>query len=417
MTAAPAAAIGERPRLLLAVTHGMTANLLMRGQLADLAGAGFRVGVVASPGPDLDEIACREEVEVFPLAMRRQPAPVADLVALLRMAGVLRRFRPHLLSAGTPKAGLLASVAGRLAGVPRRLYTVRGLRLETASGAGRRLLAAGERTAAACAHRVLCVSDSLRRRYVELGLAPAAKTSVVGDGSSNGVDVERFHPAADGDPERAALRRELGLAVGTPVIGFVGRFTRDKGLGELATAFFDHVGRHFPDARLLLVGDFEEGDPVSEAVRDRLQRDPRVVLAGFVADTAPYYRLMDVLAFPSHREGFPNAPLEAAASALPVAAFAATGSVDAVDDGGTGRLVPVGDSAALAGALNDYLADPALARRHGAAGRRRAVERFSQRRVWDAWRTLYLHELSTAGLPLPHSAAAVPRRVASEDPR
>ncbi len=105
----------------------------------------------------------------------------------------------------------------------------------------------------------------------------------------------------------------------------------------------------------------------------------------FVEDIPAYYRLMEVLAFPSYREGFPNAPLEAAASALPVVGYAATGTVDAVVDGETGRLAPVGDWRALGAHLLRYLEDEDLRRSHGRTGRRRAETFFSRERVWEAW--------------------------------
>lgn len=380
----------NRPRLLYLVTHPMTARYLLRGQLRHLAGRGFEVALAAAPGPDLDVALEQEGVAGFEVPMAREIAPARDLAALARLGRVIARFRPHLVCAGTPKAGLLGMLAARRARVPARLYAVRGLRLETARGARRRLLATAERTAAACAHRVVCVSASLRRRYLELGLAPEAKTAVLGDGSSNGVDVERFRPRSSpdrpgGDPETLRLRRELGLPEGAPVVGFVGRLSRDKGIADLLEAFDGPVSARFGAARLLLLGDFEDGDPLPAAVRERLTSHPRVVRAGFVPDAAPYYGLFDLLAFPSYREGFPNAPLEAAASGLPVVGYAATGTVDAVADGATGALVPLGDAEALGAAMVRYLADPGLRRGHGTAGRERVERKFSRQRVWQAW--------------------------------
>jgi glycosyltransferase involved in cell wall biosynthesis len=389
----------------------MTARILMRGQLAHLAAAGFEVAVAAAPGPELDAVAASEGVTVFPLPFSRRISPLRDLAALARTVAVIRRFRPAVVNAGTPKAGVVGMLAARLCRVPVRIYTLRGLRLETARGVARRVFMTGERLTAGSAHRVVCVSESLRRRCLELGLAPEEKTTVLAGGSSNGVDLDRFRPAAPG--EAAALRRELGIPEGAPVVGFVGRWTRDKGIADLAEAFASTLLPRHPDCRLLLLGDWEEGDPVPEEVRRPLLADTRVVRPGFVADPAPYYRVMDVLAFPSYREGMPNAPLEAAASGVPVVAYAATGTVDAVEPGVTGTLVPTGDRGALAEALAAALEDPGLSGR-GDAGRRFVARRFDHRAVCRAWVELYRRELALRDLV---DRPATPSRPVARGPR
>jgi glycosyltransferase involved in cell wall biosynthesis len=360
--------------------------------------------VGAAPGPDLEEVARAEGVAVHAIPFERQIHPLQDARALAAIVRLLRCLRPHVVNAGTPQAGLLGMLAARWAGVPLRIYTLRGLRLETARGARRALLAAAERRAAGSAHLVVSVSASLARRAAELRLLPGRELAVLGHGSSNGVDCERFRPVTDG-AEARGFRWALSIPDGAPVVGFVGRFTRDKGIVDLADSFFGPLSERFPEVRLLLLGDFEEGDPVPPEVRSRLTRSPRVVRMGFVDDTSPYYALMDVLAFPSYREGFPNAPLEAAASGVPVAGYAATGTVDAVESGHTGTLVPVGARADLADALRRYLEDPALRSAQGAAGRERAVAYFARERVWRDWLEIYSRMLAERGLPTPNPTA------------
>ena len=162
------------------------------------------------------------------------------------------------------------------------------------------ILLAAERVASACSHVVLCNSDSLRNEALALGLAPESKLRLLGSGSSNGVDVERFQPGP------GSLRAGLGLPLHALVVGFVGRLTRDKGLPELVEAF-DAILAAKTEAHLLLVGWFDAAeDALEEALRARIRSHPRIHMTGFVADTAPYYRVMDVMVLPTWREGFPE---------------------------------------------------------------------------------------------------------------
>ena len=118
-----------------------------------------------------------------------------------------------------------------------------------------------------------------------------------------------------------------------------------------------------------------------QELRSEIERHPKVVCTGFVADTAPWYGAMDVLVLPTHREGFPNVVLEAAASGIPMITTLATGSREAVLPGITGLLVAPGDPEALAESMLELLVDPARQRVMGAAARRWVVERFPQERM------------------------------------
>jgi len=188
----------------------------------------------------------------------------------------------------------------------------------------------------------------------------------------------------------------MAIESDAPVIGFVGRLTKDKGVPDLTEAYFEHLRPKEPTAHLLLIGDFETGDPVDDRLRDRLSEDPLVHVTGFRDDMPRFYRAIDVLVLPSYREGFPNAALEASASGLPVVAYDAVGSRDAIRHGITGLLVPVGDRAALANAVARYIADPELRRKHGEAGRSMVLEHFRQELVWEAWAQFYSEALSSS---------------------
>jgi glycosyltransferase involved in cell wall biosynthesis len=405
-----AGSAGMRPVALMYVVTSQISTVLLKGQPKFLREAGFEVSVVFSPGRSF-EAADDESVQTFAVPMVREIGGLSDLISLYRLWRLIRRQEPTITNVGTPKAGLLGGLASYLNGVPCRVYSLWGLRCETTKGVKRRLLVLSERIACRCAHVVICPSESLRQRAVALGIVDRRRTMVLASGSCNGVDLDRFAPTPERLRQTADLKNHLGIPEQASVIGFVGRFTRDKGLCELIEAYLLLRHQH-PRLHLLLVGDFEDGDPVPSKIRNVIQCDPQIVHTGMVRDTAPYYHVMDILALPTYREGFPNAVLEAHAAGKPVVAARATGVVDAVIDGVSGVLVPVGDSVGLAKGLELVLEDKEFATALGSAGRERARREFGQERFWEALAQEYARLLEGRGLrlaqPNPSKAISAP---------
>lgn len=384
-------------KLLYMTTVSISADKLLHNQLRFFVERQYETFVATAfkSKSIAEKIERRENVKSYNIPLEREIKINKDIVALYQTWSLIRTLRPHITNVSTPKAGLIGGLAAKLSSVPVRIYTLRGLRLETVTGPKRYLLHYMEWLACACAHRVVCVSPSLRDRIVQLRLASSHKAVVLGFGSSNGLDGKRFLPSPELEQQAAELRVTLDLPPGTPTIGFVGRFVRDKGIHELVEAFGLLYAAN-PQLRLLLLGDYEEGDPVSEKVRQVINTHPGMITPGFVTDIAPYYLLMDMLAFPTYREGYPNAPLEAAAAGKPVVASDATGAIDAVEDGITGISVPVGDSKALAAALKRLLEDKKLAQELGKAGQERVLRDFQPHIIWQALNELYQELLTEA---------------------
>lgn len=390
-------------RLLHVATVPLTLGFL-RGQVGFMRARGYRVSVVTSPGPALDAFGHAEGAEVRAVPMERRIAPGRDLASLARLAAVVRRIRPTLLHSHTPKGGLLGMLAATLAGVPVRVYHLRGLAYETATGRRRRLLMGVERLACRLAHRVICVSHSVRDQAVADGVVDGEKVRVLLGGSGNGVDAAgRFDPASLPAGAREEVRARLGIPADAPVAGFVGRLVGDKGIHELAQAW-PRVRARVPGARLLLVGPWEAADAVRPATRAALEADPSVHLAGEDWNTPPLYAAMDLVVLPTYREGFPNVLLEAAAMERPVVATRVPGCVDAVQEGVTGALVPARDAAALGDAMAAALADPGLRLAQGRAGRARVLRDFRREAIWAALAGEYEALLRARGLAPPRGS-------------
>lgn len=378
-------------RIVYVVTVPMTALVLMKGHLRYMRECGHEVVLISSPGKDLDAVAKRDEIQTVGIPIEREINLFADLISLYRLILCLHALKPDIVNASTPKAGFLGMVAAMICGVPVRMYWLRGLRMETLAGIKRGVTFFTEWLACALATNLVSVSWSLARAAIESGIVKAPKVTVLGSGSSNGVHAMHWLEAAARQEDADALRQALKIPASAKVIGFVGRLTRDKGLSDVLLAY-ERIVKEQPDAWLLILGAFEKGDPVSQHAVETVKGHPQIVHVGFVADTAPYYPLMRVLAFPSYREGFPNTILEAAIAGTPAVGYDSTGVVDAIVDNDTGLLVRQGDAGALSEALLRIIQDSQLQKSFSEAGRRRAMHDFKPEEIWRAWNDLYVKE-------------------------
>lgn len=362
-----------KSRILYLLTSDLS-TIFVRGQLAAVHDAGFDVHL-ATNFRDGTAGALDSTTTTWHVPYERDPAPLRDLRGLFQTIRLIRQVQPDIVHAGTPKAGLLGMVAAWISRTPARCYALHGLRYETTTGRGRRALIALERLACRLATAVIADSESIRSVALRDRLTTANKLVVLGRGSSNGVDVERFAPGADAK----AARHEMGLERYDLVIGFIGRLTRDKGIDDLVSIFASDFADQ-PTVGLLLVGSFEAADPVRAETLDQIENDQRIVHVEWLDNTTVAYAAMDVLAFLSYREGLPNVPLEAQAMGVPVVGYAATGTVDAVAH--PDLLVAVGDQLAISELLRRVLADANGRQVLGSEATEFVRSHFDRRVVW-----------------------------------
>lgn len=367
-------------RLLLGVTVAATATAFLREQVWDLVSRGHEVHLVASfPTESTPQIRSQfPGAEVHRLRMVRDVAPHVDFRALFSWLRLVSEIRPDVAVFSTPKAALLGMCASKLLGVPVRVFHVRGLRFESLSGISRVMVRLLERVTAGLATHVLCDSPSLRETLAsaELDVSPD-KLYVLGMGSSCGVNISVFRPPTGA--ERAKAREQVRVHADEVAVGFVGRITEDKGIGEFLICV-RRIKKSGIPVRGILAGAFEGSarlqDDLKAAVDEGL-----VSWLGRLDQPRALYWALDVFFFPSRREGFPIAPLEAQACGVPIVTTTATGCRDAIAIGRTGLLAPAGDVQLLSERLQTLVGNAALRHQFGSAGVAWVRNGFSQRTV------------------------------------
>jgi glycosyltransferase involved in cell wall biosynthesis len=326
----------------------------------------------------------------------REISPLRDLLATIRLAGLIRRERPQILHTHTAKAGTVGRVAALLAGPARPpivVHTFHGHVLRGYFGPLRsRFFRELERRLARNSTALVAVSPQVRDDLVELGVAPPEKFVVV----RLGIELDERVGSADG---RAETRRYLGIPDGRFAVGWVGRMTAVK-RGEDVLEGFKLLRDRGVDATLCLVGDGPDRAQLERKAHE-LGIVRNTLFLGYQEDVAPLYAAFDALVLPSGNEGTPVSVIEALAAGRPVVATRVGGVPDVVRDGVDGFLVDAGATDELAERLSCLAADPALRERLGAAGRARVVPRYAVDRLVDDVDRLYRSLLLAAGIRPP----------------
>ena len=336
-----------------------------------LAGPGVHSTVVAlnRGGPAL-EAAAAAGAETLLLGKGG-----ARLRGLLRLAAELRARRIEVVNAHNPVGAVYGTLAARLAGVPVAVRTEHSIHYP---GRGGRLYAMLEPWLTSLSARVICVCEGARESHVtRLGQHASRFVTIL-----NGIAEELAAPTA-----RDEMRHRLGVGTGQPMALTVGSLTPQKSQDVLLRAMAE-ARRRVPDAVLLIAGEGRLHDEL-HALHAQLGLGDSVRFLGARLDVADLLNACDLFVLSSSREGLSVTLLEAMRARRATLATRVGGNPEAVADGVTGRLVPVGDVGALGAALAELLGDPTRLAALGEAGHARWRERFTARRMVEQTEALY----------------------------
>jgi glycosyltransferase involved in cell wall biosynthesis len=369
-------------------TVDMSLRYLLLPQLEAARELGESIGISAD-GVFVAELEERGIRHIALTSSTRGMNLLADFRAIGQLWAILRRERPDVLHTHNPKPGVYGRVVGRLAGVPIVVNTIHGLYATPESSLPKRLVVYSLEWIASRFSDVELIQspedfDLLSRRRI----MPRSKLRLLG----NGVDLERFRANPE---QRKQVRRELGLTDSQIAVGLVARLVEEKGVPELIEAASRLDDRYV----VLIVGprDNEKSDAVSEELLTRAEADG-VRFLGMRKDVDRVYQGIDIFVLPSHREGFPRAAMEAAASGLPVIATDIRGCRQVVEDGVNGLLFPVRDVGALTSAIVRVGEDEELRARMSRASVDRARAHFDERQIVNRVMGAYAEVAQRKGL-------------------
>lgn len=334
-------------KICYVVTIPLTIRSFFIPQLKHLADNGFDVTVICSYDEGLQK-ELGQNIHYLPVEIPRGISLSGSITAVRELVKILNKEKFDLVQYSTPNAALYASVAAKIVGVKVRNYHLMGYRYLGASGVGKKILKMMEKVTCMLSTHIECVSKSNLELGIDEKLFNRSKATVVWNGSTGGVDTNRFNYNKR-EQWRGEVRKKLGILADDFIFGFVGRITRDKGINEILKAFREMQR----DSKLLLLGSPEGIDTIEPELWKESQQNPNIYICDSVSDVERYYAAIDVLLLPSYREGFGNVIIEAASVGTPAIVSNIPGPVDTIISQKTAFTVEVRNVPDLINKMND----------------------------------------------------------------
>ena len=325
---------------------------------------------------DGSESLISQRAHLQDIRIHREISLFADLKALVSLFRFLRRERFQIVHSVTPKAGLIAAIAGYLARVPVRIHWFTGQVWALKSGFPRKTLKTIDRLIASLDSFVLVDSPSQFDFLLAEKVIDSSRSYVLGCGSISGVNSDRFRPSAE---TKKQIRTELGVVnPDAIIILFVGRLKRDKGIDALLKAF---AQLELPGGSILLLVGADEENYIPRIQGLIGDRSASVKHIPHTSSPEKYMASADIYTLPSLREGFGLSIIEASACSLPIVASKIYGVSDAVSSDITGILVEPNNPDQIAEALKRLAIQPSTRSQMGLQGRTYVKEKFDSKEL------------------------------------
>ena len=307
-----------------------------------------------------------------------------DLKSVLELRTYFKQMKFSVVHSITPKAGLLNSLAGRLAGIENRVHIFTGQVWHTHKGLMKFLLISFDKLITKLNTHILVDGESQRQYLIQHNVISPKNSSVLGKGSISGVNVSRFTPS---QKKRDEFRRDLNFNNKT-VFCFLGRLNVDKGILNLFEAF-NTLCEQNDDVHLFIIGWDEENIIDSLTQYPNIKENVNFTFFGSTHTPEGVLQSADVFCLPSYREGFGTSVLEASCLGIPVICSDTYGLMDAMINNVTGLRHEVGNTKSLFVQMKKLADDKDLRERLGENGKVNIHKNFSGEYLSKEWLKFY----------------------------
>ncbi len=321
-------------------------------------------------------------IEVLPIKIVRSIKINEDLLTLYKLTRTFQTKKFDSIHSLSPKAGLLAMLAGYIVGSPIRIHTFTGQVWANKVGLKRFFLKCFDKLIAILSTHAIVDSPSQLDFLISEGVLDKNKAFVFGKGSVSGVDIAKFKPNKE---VRKQLRSDLKMQEHELLFLFLGRLNPDKGVLDLVSAF---TQSQLLNCKLLFVGPDESNMQAKIASLPKFD-STKISFIGYTDQPQDFMVAADVLCLPSYREGFGSVIIEAAACGTPAIASRIYGITDAIDENVTGLMHEAGNVADLQKKLEQIAKDETLRVRLGKLAYHRAITNFNSEIITQAWCDFY----------------------------
>lgn len=258
---------------------------------------------------------------------------------IIKFIYIFRKEKFDIVQYTTPNAAFYASIASFIARVPIRLYSQWGIRYIGMSGFKRKIFKIVEKVTCCLSTDIREVSQLNRKLAIDEKLCPAKKISVIGRGGTIGVDLSKCDLSQKMNWSKK-IKKLYNIPDNRYVYGYLGRINADKGINELLKSFKE-ILEEDKDVHLMLVGMYDDSNPIDKKLLNWAQRSSHVTFVGNVPNDEiyKYIATFDVLTHPTYREGFGKVLQEAMGMEIPIITTNIPGPSEVIEENVSGLLV------------------------------------------------------------------------------